>query len=489
MQRRILAVAVVLLSCVGVGSVRAADEPTRLPLAAADIPAPHVDWYGLYQTQGKAKVGWARIELGKADDAWFAVFAMHMSLEAMGKPVQVDVSERNEFDGAAPFAFRGGSAEMTQNGAKQTVEVVKGKDGFTATAVQGGQTNSPPVPAIDYTLADSLAAEIWFQQPHAVGDKLRSRSFSVMELKADVDTLTVTDRKESDALGVPTVFYEAAMSSDLEGHQGIARTDAHGKLLSVVIGGTFEARLESEETAKKIEKGGDLFVFGMAKLDKPIGPAPKVTRLVLDVDGDGANALADAPRQLVTRDAKTGAVMISLGAGLGADGPVPQKDIDDALAETVALPIKSPQVVALAAQAVGDAKTPREKVDHLVHFVSDYVKDELCPGEMSVAEIVAQKKGDCTEHSTLFAALARAAGVPTRRVSGLMYMGDDVKAFGGHAWDEVALDGKWVPVDPTWNETDIDAAHVTTEREGKGMNSMSTFGALSFRLKAVEHAK
>jgi hypothetical protein len=489
MNSRTAGAALSFVVLVLVGSVRAADEPTRLPLTAEEIPAPRVDWYGLYMMQPKAKVGWVRIELRKKPDAYVYAYTMHLDLESMGQPMQMDMSESDEFDAAAPFAFRGGRSESKRDGVAQTLDVVKGKEGFTATSVQGGQTNTPPVPAIDFTLSDALASEIWFRKPRAVGDKIRVRSFSLSELKADMDTFVVTGRKEAAALGVPTVFYEAKVSSDSRGEEGIARTDAHGRLLSIVIGAAFEARLESEEEAKKTEKGGDLFVFGMAKLDKPIGDATNVSRLVLEVDGAGATSLVDAPRQSVARDAKSGVVTLSIGAEFGKDAAATPKEIEDALAETVDLPVKSPQVKALAAQAVGDAKTPREKVERLVHFVSEYVKDELCPGELSVPEIIEKKAGDCTEHALLFAALARAAGVPTREVGGLMYMGDEVQAFGGHEWDEVVLDGKWVAVDPSWNETDVDAGRVVTDREGKGMNALASVGQISFRLKDVRHVK
>jgi len=85
-------------------------------------------------------------------------------------------------------------------------------------------------------------------------------------------------------------------------------------------------------------------------------------------------------------------------------------------------------------------------------------------------------------------ALARAAGVPAREVSGLMYMGDDVRAFGAHAWNEVVLDGRWVPVDPTWNETELDAAHVTLDRDGHSSAMMETLGRLTFRVQALDRA-
>ena len=55
-----------------------------------------------------------------------------------------------------------------------------------------------------------------------------------------------------------------------------------------------------------------------------------------------------------------------------------------------------------------------------------------------------------------------------------MYMGDDVKSFGGHAWDEVVLDGKWVPVDPTWNETETTAgASMSSSSSSKGGTALS----------------
>jgi transglutaminase-like putative cysteine protease len=141
----------------------------------------------------------------------------------------------------------------------------------------------------------------------------------------------------------------------------------------------------------------------------------------------------------------------------------------------------------LAAKAVGDAKTPREKVERLVPFVKEYVKDELRPEAVSVLEIISSKRGDCSEHTMLFVTLARAAGVPARGVSGLMYMGDDALAFATHAWAEVVLDGKWVPVDPTWGQTEVDATQVTLEREGKGKKDMiSSLGRLNFRVKELE---
>src|SRR5262249_35590995 len=106
------------------------------------------------------------------------------------------------------------------------------------------------------------------------------------------------------------------------------------------------------------------------------------------------------------------------------------------------------------------ARTDREKAIALVGYVYSHVT--YVRSTIEVASIVlAQGKGDCSEMSLLYVALARAAGVPARVVDGIAATEVDGKpAFGFHAWREVALEGHWVQVDPTWNEPVADATHV-----------------------------
>ncbi len=66
------------------------------------------------------------------------------------------------------------------------------------------------------------------------------------------------------------------------------------------------------------------------------------------------------------------------------------------------------------------------------------------------------RRGDCNEHTVLFVALARAAGLPARTAAGLVYVNG---GFYYHAWPEVYLNG-WVAVDPTFGQMPADAAHL-----------------------------
>ena len=74
--------------------------------------------------------------------------------------------------------------------------------------------------------------------------------------------------------------------------------------------------------------------------------------------------------------------------------------------------------------------------------------------------MLANKAGDCTEHTLLFTTLARAAGIPARQVGGLVYVGGDDPSFGCHAWSEIHDGKQWVTVDPTFNQVYIDPTHI-----------------------------
>src|SRR5262249_48216073 len=150
-----------------------------------------------------------------------------------------------------------------------------------------------------------------------------------------------------------------------------------------------------------------------------------------------------------------------LGKKYGKAAKATAKEIEDALSETNAYCISHPKVKEMAAKAVGDAKTPEEKVRRIVDFVHDFVKPTLSAAIPSIHDLLEKKTGDCKSYALLVTNLARASGVPAREVAGLLYVGDDQKAFGGHAWNEVVLNGVWVPIDATMRQTEVDATHIS----------------------------
>ena len=77
-----------------------------------------------------------------------------------------------------------------------------------------------------------------------------------------------------------------------------------------------------------------------------------------------------------------------------------------------------------------------------------------------IRPVLHSRKGDCNEQSALFAAVARASGVPTRICTGLVYQGG---AFYYHAWNEVLIRAEpecWAAVDPALRQEIADATHI-----------------------------
>ncbi len=117
-----------------------------------------------------------------------------------------------------------------------------------------------------------------------------------------------------------------------------------------------------------------------------------------------------------------------------------------------------PKIRAAAASIVGDAADPWERARLLSRWVHEEVAKKAVMTLPSALDVLASREGDCNEHTVLFTALARAAGVPCRIAVGIVWS-EELEAFGYHAWPEVWV-GRWVRVDPTFGQEVADATHL-----------------------------
>ena len=105
---------------------------------------------------------------------------------------------------------------------------------------------------------------------------------------------------------------------------------------------------------------------------------------------------------------------------------------------------------------IGGESDLARAAERLVRWVYDNLDKEITLSVPSARQVLDQRRGDCNEHTVLYVALARAAGLPARTAAGLVYVRD---RFYYHAWPEVWL-GRWVPVDPTLGQFPADASHL-----------------------------
>ena len=117
---------------------------------------------------------------------------------------------------------------------------------------------------------------------------------------------------------------------------------------------------------------------------------------------------------------------------------------------------RHPRIISLARQIAGTERNPRIVAERINSWVHDSLKKQITFGVPNALQVLQARTGDCNEHTQLFVALARAAGLPARIAAGLAYV--DGKFF-YHAWPEILLDD-WVAVDPTFGQFPADAAHL-----------------------------
>ena len=114
------------------------------------------------------------------------------------------------------------------------------------------------------------------------------------------------------------------------------------------------------------------------------------------------------------------------------------------------------RVRAQARQLAGRERDPALVAERLTHWVYGHVEKRLTVSVPSAVQVLAARRGDCNEHTVLYVALARAAGLPARAAAGLVHLDG---RFYYHAWPEVWL-GNWVAVDPTLDQFPADATHL-----------------------------
>ena len=135
------------------------------------------------------------------------------------------------------------------------------------------------------------------------------------------------------------------------------------------------------------------------------------------------------------------------------------------------------QVRLLALKATRGMSDPWQKAGAIQKWVYEKVRTKNFKTAFAAANEVARNlSGDCTEHAVLAAAMCRAVGIPSRVVVGMIYV-DEQAGFGYHMWDEVYVNQRWVAIDPSWNQSTVDAAHIKISESS--LDGVSPFEAFT----------
>ncbi len=309
---------------------------------------------------------------------------------------------------------------------------------------------------------------------------------------------TVEDKKTWTELVGPGVFQAAGVSIPVIRTRTFDEKDKlpaetvlgpDGRVLEVRFGEAMVAKAEPKAVAQKLDK---VDLFGLTR----VVLAGPVERTVLEppseirwlVTGLAKDARKESYRQSFA-ELSGGEVRMTIQSRLPkarAQRPVASgsdSELREALKATMSVESDAPSIVETAKKIAGDEKDAWAVARRVNLFVYSTVEKTYGASADRATDVLSQRKGDCTEHSLLMTALLRAAGIPARRVDGLVYMeaSDGIPALYWHEWVEAYV-GEWVAMDPTLGQPVADPTHIALGGEGRS-ETAGLIGQLHFRVE------
>jgi hypothetical protein len=451
-------------------------------LSVAQVPVESWYWCGL----GGARIGYVR-EVRETDASGLVTTEVETRLTVTrGADVAtMEMSESwEETDAGAPVRFLG---RRRLSADERVTECAVVGDSLVVTVTSSGVTSSKAIP-----LPDGLVFPLATERLHAgrgfvPGDSYAYSSFDADFERAGAVRVVVQGPDTLLLMGERKPLFRLTVRPDL--YAGLEMTewrDIRGGLWrSDVSSGLVQERATRDE-ALLPPSTRDLIAGLAIASDAVIGDPRGVESALYEVwidGGDVTGLLPQDARQATTGRTGRGELLrverrvpaawmgeagapgdSAAGDGASRAGERPRSGEPSGvyLEGNALLQTSHPLLVAAAQRCVRDAGgDPWAEARAIEAFVRERVSNKgFGTAFASAAEVLSSRSGDCSEHAVLTAALARAAGIPSRLVAGLVY---HAGGFAYHMWIEVWVRGEWYALDPSLEASPdggVDATHI-----------------------------
>jgi hypothetical protein len=438
------------------------------------------------------KVGWKTEEMkfGKYDGKEVAVVVSE-SYETTLYQGEKTVSQEKStvyyaLEGEGPIV--GAEVYAKEDGKETTRKAVRKGDGLLLTVKTAKRTLERTIATPKDTLALKRRFDAWVVGSRKKGDTFTVWAATWEEDDVDVPQVYTFQEKKTVAWdGARTDAYSVQILSRGTRSTALLRGDGNPLVLTTAIE---ELRLEKEAVAKKVEpKALDLQEALAVRLDKDLGHAAKVEKLVLKVEGAEDGAIPQSHRQRLRTDGDGTLLELLRDHPLPKPAPLSKEEREQNLKATATIQSDHEAIRSLARKIVKDEKGPIQASRLLQHWVFKNIKASYTDNADNALAVLDNKAGDCTEYSLLFVALARACGIPARQIGGLVYSNDSKPAFEWHAWAEIHDGSQWVSVDPAANQVWVDATHIKLSEGAQDLSWVNLMGKLKMKVVKFETKK
>ncbi len=441
-------------------------------------------WYGIY-VLGK-KVGWQQDRWSETAASMCNDSQFTLKLAFLGKVSTISSREVTCYSLTPPYGTL--TYESTRNEDGRVISIAGKREGdeLVYTVTTESRSHTDRVPGDSDLLAHAVGWAAIARMK--TGDTVLSSSLDELTGKSRWQKFTLegTDRRtlrgKDQKVYKIRILDETGMDLDtLVNETGIVLEGAMGPSIRIVL----------EDKQSAMRKDLDLLdlystTFIDATGDVDYARVTRVRTFHATLTGESAITLAPNGRQQVT---SSGDNSLTIKVDACASPPLAQSpDLSRYLECNADIPCDAPEIVTLATQALGTAAKPLERALALTRWVHKNFQYSLASGGGTGEQILAARKGDCTEYSKGLLTLLRAARIPARQLSGIVLASDTPPSFGYHAWVEVWLDGQgWVSVDPTWGSYPVDATHIVFDVD-EGLQMAAHLGGLKLSIQGVTYS-
>lgn len=387
---------------------------------------------------------------------------------AQGQPVRV--TEEKRFSGRPPFDLLFAHQRDVTAATESDILIKQSPQRTYEARIRRGKDTQSRSYNWQHPLGDYLAVEQWLPEAApGVETTFYSLDFGRLGLRRDVWTLnSATDNG-----------YEVTKSSPLEATRLLL--DKQFRPIHFSMAGTFE--IEAVDPGLLPITPEPVFHSSTYQIavNQPIENYQALESLTLRVRGN--TSLVEHWEAASTSTNRT-----LIRSTANPKRPVQANDRQRYLREELSYPVNLESVRALARRAVNPLASAAEQANQLVDFVHNYITYDHHSTMQSVLDVMRTQRGDCNEYAELLTTLGRALGIPTRTIIGLAYTEERNPAFALHAWNEVLLEDTWHALDPTWNQSSVDATHLRLPTEtGSLLRGITSLNELSFDVVSVRY--
>ena len=422
-------------------------------------------WYNL--TLMNNKIGYVHISSDKTEYEGEKVdrtkIDMAMNFKALGTDIAIEIT-RVEYTGAdlMPRYFLSTSNE---SGLKQVEGRIVDGTAYIKTTLNGETTESEVAVPPD-TISEHTGVESLFQKGLKIGDKRNFHIFSfdlLKPVKTEIevegqDTLTYQSEEKE-------VYILRQTMDMMNGITAKVWLDADGVSYRTEVPMMGFTMITSKTDKRTALRGIEEIDVVLKTRILPSGGHP--TRNTKDFEADVkliSGSLADAivsnsRQKLKIEGVRAGRLSIQVPTVAAEDCPdLPLQNAEgEFLGASAYIQTDAPLIRAKAQEILDGEVNSWRAAEKLCQWVHTAMTEKKMSGGFGSSLMALESlSGDCTEHTVLFIALARAAGIPARICSGVTYAKD---AFYYHFWPEVYV-GTWVQMDPTLGQTVADATHI-----------------------------